>query len=179
LPTEPEPIAEDQRLTLLDEAAANAESTPDIGDLGSSFDAVIFDRAIKILGGRENLGQVSSEFDLLESVQRGFPIAAVECLRAEGFASQVLEEVIAPKRTLARRRKENQRLTVAESDASWRLAHSLSLAESVLAGKKQALAWLSRPKPSLGGRKPTDLLTTAIGATRVEALLHQLEWGNT
>jgi putative toxin-antitoxin system antitoxin component (TIGR02293 family) len=168
------------RLRLLYEAAKEAkETTGTLEGLSSPFDTKVFLTAIDILGGSKALGRIRSEYDLLESIQRGFPIGVVDNLRSAGFSQQILEEVIAPKRTLARRKTEGQRLTVVESDASWRLAHVLALGEKVLSGRDQALGWLSRAKASLAGYRPFEVLSTALGAARVEGLLQQLEWGNT
>lgn len=144
----------------------------------SELEQLIFDRTLELVGGSATLGStVRSELDLLRAIVNGFPVEVVDKLKAAGFPPHVIERTVAPRRTLARRKAEKQKLTQSEADAVWRLAHVFSLASHVLSGEDAALAWLRRPKKSLGERSPMDLLQTSVGAKAVEKLLWQLEWG--
>lgn len=44
-------------------------------------------------------------------------------------------------------------------------------------GLDNAMSWLRRPQPRLGGEVPLDLLVTQAGADEVEALLRRIDYG--
>lgn len=135
--------------------------------------------AIDILGGAKILGmKIKSEEDLIQAVVTGFPSDVLNSLRDAGWPAHTLEKVVAPKRTLMRRKSGGQRLTAAESDGAWRLAATLALAARVLNGPAAALAWLARPKPALSGQTPVELLRSGVGAAYVQSLLNRLNWGD-
>lgn len=136
-------------------------------------------RAVELLGGEGGLGlAIRSEEDLLQALALGFPGQVLRALQDAGYPHNALEQVIAPRRTLMRRRGEGQRLTRAESDAAWRLAYVLAFASMVLNGPKAAIDWLMRAKPAFRDQKPIDLLETSVGTAAVERLLRQLDWGD-
>ncbi|HYI47268.1 MAG TPA: antitoxin Xre/MbcA/ParS toxin-binding domain-containing protein [Allosphingosinicella sp.] len=160
-------------------AARDAEGAPSLRSARRRFEEYVFSGAVDALGGAQAIGMaVRDEADLLRAIGLGFPVLVLTSLRQAGFRSDDLEGVIAPKRTLARRKAGGQRLTRVESDAAWRLAHVFSLGGRVLRGPEAAVAWLRRPKAALGDRTPVDLIETAVGAQAVERLLFQLEWGD-
>jgi putative toxin-antitoxin system antitoxin component (TIGR02293 family) len=160
-------------------AAHNAENIVELRSARRGFEEYVFSGAVDALGGAPAIGMVvRDESDLLRAIGLGFPALVLTSLRQAGFRSDELEGVIAPKRTLARRKAGGQRLTRVESDAAWRLAHAFSLGGRVLRGPEAAVAWLRRPKAALGDRIPIDLIETAVGAQAVERLLFQLEWGD-
>jgi putative toxin-antitoxin system antitoxin component (TIGR02293 family) len=115
---------------------------------------------------------------LLDALIQGFPADVLSALREAGLPHSVFEQVVAPRRTLMRRKAEGQRLTRAESDAAWRLANVFALATRVLNGRKAAIDWLTRAKPTFANRTPIDLLETSVGAAHVNRMLQRLEWGD-
>ncbi len=169
-------LPETDRLALLDSAALPAATAV---DPIRAFEERSRDLAFEILGGEAVLGrQVRSDEDLVQALMAGFPAQVLRSLQDAGYPHKVLEQVIAPRRTLMRRRASKQRLTRAESDSAWRLAHVLVMASHVLNGPQSAIAWLTRAKPAFGGQAPVDLLETSVGATHVERLLRRLDWGD-
>ncbi len=172
----PEPIPEESRLALLERAARAPNESQ---DPMTALKVKVRDDAIALLGGEAVLGRaVRSDEDLVQAIASGFPSQVLRALQDAGLPHKALEQVIAPRRTLMRRRGQEQRLTRPESDAAWRLSHALVLARDVLNGTKAAVAWLSRPKTALNNRTPLDLLETSVGSAHVERLLRQLEWGD-
>ncbi len=169
-------LPEADRLALLDRAALPAATAV---DPIRAFEERSRHLAFEILGGEAVLGrQVRSDEDLVQALMAGFPAQVLRSLQDAGYPHKVLEQVIAPRRTLMRRRASKQRLTRAESDSAWRLAHVLVMASHVLNGPQSAIAWLTRAKPAFGGQAPVDLLETSVGATHVERLLRRLDWGD-
>ncbi len=135
--------------------------------------------AVELLGGTETLGrQITSDAELVEAISQGFPSDVLNALRAQHIPSPVLEKVIAPRRTLMRRKSDNQRLTRVESDSAWRLAWAVSLASQVFKDRKAAIAWMGRPKENLRGLTGFDLIETSVGTSYIGRILHQLEWGD-
>ena len=63
------------------------------------------------------------------------------------------------------------------SDRLYRLSKAIAVAEEVLEGTDNAMSWLRRPQPALGGRVPLDLLVTQAGADQVETLLRRIDYG--
>jgi putative toxin-antitoxin system antitoxin component (TIGR02293 family) len=160
-------------------AARTADTSPSIRGVWRQFEESVFGGAVEAIGGAQAIGMaVRDEADLLRAIGLGFPVRVLASLRERGFRGEDLEAVVAPRRTLARRKAAGHRLTRTESDAAWRLAHVFALGARVLKGPEAALAWLRRPKSALSDQKPMDLIDTAVGAQAVERLLFQLEWGD-
>ncbi|MEQ9152833.1 MAG: DUF2384 domain-containing protein [Parvibaculum sp.] len=134
----------------------------------------------EVLGGVTVLGQtVHDAVDLARAVQAGLPAAVLDHLRHAGFSGPEIEDLVAPARTLARRRKDG-RLSIEESAATERVARVLVMAARVLGSRDAALGWLRRPlKTRLAGSAPLQYLHSDIGARVVEEILVQAEYGLT
>ena len=162
---------------FLDRALEVSDTVLDEASVG---DAVPAAATAGLLGGPSVLGQMIHEpIDMARAVQAGLPSAVLDGLRQAGFNGPEIEDVVAPSRTLARRRKEG-RLSIEESAAVERLARTLVTAERVLGSRQAALGWLRRPlKTRLGGLAPIEYLQSDIGARVVEEILVQAEYGLT
>jgi len=79
--------------------------------------------------------------------------------------------------TLRRARAAGGTLDSTTSDRLYRLAKVIAIAEEVLESTANAMTWLRRPQPALGGKVPLDLLTTEAGADEVETLLRRIDYG--
>jgi len=171
-----EDSSQDEKQSLLDLAGSGEGGD---GPDGQHRQDEMRAAAFKMLGGAKLLGrQIRSEEELIEAIASGFPSTVLNFLRDAGWPAHTLEKVVAPKRTLMRRKAGRQRLTPGESDAAWRLAATLASATKVLNGRSAALAWLMRPKPSLSGRTPVELLKSGVGTAYVQSLLNRLDWGD-
>jgi putative toxin-antitoxin system antitoxin component (TIGR02293 family) len=170
-------VSPETRASLLSRAA-DAASLP--STLLDRFEDEVTAIAIETLGGEAGLGRaILNEHSLVEALMTGFPVQTLSSLRKHGIPQAALEQIVAPRRTLMRRKAEGQRLTRSESDAVWRLAHVFAMASKVLNGPKTGLAWLARPKPGFANLTPFDLLETSTGTKAVARLLLHLEWGET
>ena len=174
--TSSDTLAEQTRLTLLDAAT---KATPTVNDPLQAFEDRTRSETVTLLGGESVLGRtITNDQELLEALIHGFPADVLRALRESGIPHNVFEQIVAPRRTLMRRKAEGQRLTRSESDAVWRLANAYALAARVLNGRKAAIDWLTRAKPAFANQTPIDLLETSVGSAHVNRMLQRLEWGD-
>jgi len=122
---------------------------------------------------------VRSEVDLIEQLEKGLTVAAVQSLRTRvGLTDAETFELIAPRRTLHRREALGQPLSSEEADKTVRVARITARAQQVFGGKPEyAVDWLRTPKSALGDRTPMNALVTESGALAVEELLLGIEHG--
>ena len=134
----------------------------------------------KTLGGATVLKrQVQSMEDVREIVQKGLPYKSIEAIQARFHldANVIMRIISVPARTMARR-KEEQRLSVQESDRLARVARILAYATEVFGSEQKASSWLTRSNRVLQRTtSPIDLLDTDIGTQVVETLLGRIEHG--
>jgi putative toxin-antitoxin system antitoxin component (TIGR02293 family) len=98
-------------------------------------------------------------------------------LSRHGYSEKELSELVVPKRTLARRRADNELLTVEETDKALRLKRIATLAEKVFGDPAKARRWMRKPKRSLSGATPLAYLASENGARVVEEMLGRIEHG--
>lgn len=111
-------------------------------------------------------------------VEAGLPVKMLRVImRDYGLTISDLAKVIAPRRTLDRRLKAGERLTVEESDRLARLMRLLDIATDIFKDKDWVRDWLLRAKPVLGNRVPLDLIATDAGGRLVEEELLQIKYG--
>lgn len=128
-------------------------------------------------GGKVFSRPPRSEIALVEAAARGLPLAALEhTTTAARLSPQDVARLIAPPRTLARRKK-TARLSPDESDRLMRVARSVAHAVRVFGVEDKAHHWLRRANPTLGGKRPLDLLISDAGARAVETVLGRIEHG--
>jgi putative toxin-antitoxin system antitoxin component (TIGR02293 family) len=122
---------------------------------------------------------VHSEVDLIDRLEKGLAVAAVESLRTRiGLTDAETFELIAPRRTLSRREASGQLLSRDEADRTVRVARVTARAQQVFGGKPDHAAdWLRSAKSALGDRTPMQALATESGALAVEELLVGIEHG--
>jgi putative toxin-antitoxin system antitoxin component (TIGR02293 family) len=111
-------------------------------------------------------------------VEAGLPVKMLRVImRDYGLTISDLAKVIAPRRTLDRRLKAGERLTVEESDRLARLMRLLDIATDIFKDREWVRDWLLRAKPVLGNRVPLDLIATDAGGRLVEEELLQIKYG--
>jgi putative toxin-antitoxin system antitoxin component (TIGR02293 family) len=126
-------------------------------------------------GGRPAGG---SDVDLLEAIERGLPVSALErVIRAGKLSAAEADRIVIPRRTLAYRKKHRQRLSLEESDRLARIARIAVRAESTFGSAELASVWLRQPNRALGGRPPLELLLSGEGALLVESVLVRIDDG--
>jgi putative toxin-antitoxin system antitoxin component (TIGR02293 family) len=136
-------------------------------------------RIAEVLGGRSVLGRrVKSGLELQEAVAAGLPKLALRNV-AQHVSADVREQrgilyQIVPEATFKRRRN---RLSLAESERTERLARVVATAEHVWGDREEARRFLRTPHPALGGRTPLHAALTELGARLSEELLAKIEYG--
>ena len=102
---------------------------------------------------------------------------SVEKLKERGFTNDEVYKIVAPRRTLARRKELGQDLTAAESDRVVRLGRIADMAERVFGSHEMAQRWLRKQSRGLEGSRPIELLESETGAHLVEQELHRIDYG--
>jgi putative toxin-antitoxin system antitoxin component (TIGR02293 family) len=88
-----------------------------------------------------------------------------------------IEQLVVPKRTLARRKSEAANLNQVETDRAFRVAHVIKNAERVFGDKEKAHHWLRSSRPQFSGQTPLSMLATEVGTRMVEEILGQIDHG--
>jgi putative toxin-antitoxin system antitoxin component (TIGR02293 family) len=101
----------------------------------------------------------------------------IDELISRGYTEGEISELVVPKRTLARRRAENELLTVEETDKALRLSRIVRQAAHVFGDRDKAHRWLRKPKRALNGETPIAFLASEEGARKVEEMLHRIDHG--
>lgn len=136
-------------------------------------------RIAERLGGMRVLKRrIRSDLDLVDAIQAGLPVRALEeVLRSGLFEPGELYALVVARRTLAHRKEKRQPLTVEESDRLARIVGVAQRAEEALGDGEKAARWLRKPNRALKGNRPIDLLESDLGARMVERALGRLEHG--
>lgn len=131
------------------------------------------------LGGRGALHRlIRSDIEMLEALEQGLPLDALDAVIKRGWlTSEDADRVVLPRRTLAYRRKQEQRLSPEESGRLARAARVIALAEETFADAGKAHVWMRRPNRGLGGRVPIELLQSEEGARLVDNVLGRITHG--
>jgi putative toxin-antitoxin system antitoxin component (TIGR02293 family) len=132
-----------------------------------------------VLGGRHVLGcRVNSLLDLSAAVERGLPKATlrnvVRHVSADPADQRVMMHRVVPEATYKRRR---ERLSLAESERTERLARVIAMAEAVWDDRDRARRFLTTPHAEMGNRTPLDAALTELGARQAEEVMARLLYG--
>ena len=82
-----------------------------------------------------------------------------------------------PVSTLKRRMKNDERFTMQESDAMYRLALLLKLATELFDDEGRAKAWIKEKVYGLGGKTPLEMIATSADFEIVKDLIGRVEHG--
>lgn len=105
------------------------------------------------------------------------PVARLDALKKLGFSNDELYALVAPRRTLARRRDKGEMLSPVESDRVLRLERIVESANRVFANEEKAHRWLRSEIIALDGARPIDLLASETGAHLIEEELVRIDYG--
>ena len=101
----------------------------------------------------------------------------LDTLTKHGFSNDEIYKIVAPRRTLARRKENNERLSVVETDRVLRLQRVVEQAERVFGNPIKAHRWLREPCRALNKAVPIELLETEQGAVIVRDELGRIQYG--
>jgi len=120
-------------------------------------------------GSLQEIGQLTGQpFPL--------PYASIDALKERGFTSEELYSIVAPRRTLARRKERGENLTIGESDRVLRVRHISDMADRIFGDHEKAHRWL-RKRSRVLNEVPVVLLQSETGARLVEEELHRIDYG--
>lgn len=121
--------------------------------------------------------ETASAMQIHESIVQGFPAMRLSSLCGRGDVTPAEREAIIPLRTFKIRLAKQERLTVAESDRLFRVAHVIALARAVFGDSEKAARWLRKPKERFDGQSPMSLVRSSQGIRMVEEMLVQVAEG--
>lgn len=114
----------------------------------------------------------------IEAIRNGVPPQNIEryLSRHNYVIKDVLHRLNIPASTYKSKKGKGQVLDSAASEKLMRLVSVIRVAGEII-GESEAKDWLYREVPSLGNRKPIDLLDTEVGHGLVEQVLQQIKYG--
>lgn len=121
--------------------------------------------------------RMGSEVEVVASIEKGFPVRAINNLLEAGLSRSEIGSVIIPERTLKHRRSRKEPLSKEESDKALRTARILAQARGVFGSTEAALQWMRSGKRRFEGRTPIEMIASEAGARLVEEMLVQTEEG--
>lgn len=101
----------------------------------------------------------------------------IDHLQSLGFSADELFRIVAPRRTLSRRKEHHEQLSPAESDRALRLERISQQADRVFGSHEKAQRWLRSEIIALDGARPIDLLASETGAHVVSEELIRIDYG--
>lgn len=115
----------------------------------------------------------------IAAVEKGFPSDTVQLLaRTIGLPkSHLIRQLKLVPRTITDREKKGEPFSPEVSERLLRVVRARQLAREIFTTDEAAAHWMSEADPSLGGRSPLAMLTTDLGAQRVERLLQAMVHG--
>lgn len=119
----------------------------------------------------------ATEHAIHELIEAGFSASHLQAICDQEKILPAMQERVIPLKTLVSRCKENQSLSLEESDRLFRLVHVIAMSDAIFGDQEKAKRWLSKPKRQLAGKSPTELLSTSAGTHQVEELLIRVAEG--
>jgi putative toxin-antitoxin system antitoxin component (TIGR02293 family) len=133
------------------------------------------DRLSELLTGRHGVREPAQWH---ARILEGLPLKAIENVKTRaGLTDAEMARILGiGEATLRRARIAGTPLDPATGDRLYRFSKVLTVAFEVLESERNAMTWLRRPQPGLGGQIPLDLVITQAGADEVETLLRRIEF---
>jgi putative toxin-antitoxin system antitoxin component (TIGR02293 family) len=144
----------------------------------------------KVLRDKQTVGSLNgiAPIDRVDVVRNGVPAEAVGVIAGDmGIAKERVYATLGmPRATIERKTRERQRLSADEGDRVVGLARLIGQVSDIVrqSGEPRGFdaahwvaAWLDRPLPALGGRRPGSLMDTAEGREIVTGLVAQIQSG--
>lgn len=129
-------------------------------------------------GGAAVGGRARTAEALAERIREGLPFATVAAVMGRyDLSRDVLCKILNLSPRSFRRRREQMRLSPAESDRLYRLARVIAHANRVFEDPGESTEWIHTRNAALGKQQPVTLLDTDIGGQRVAEVLGRIEHG--
>ncbi|SHJ23013.1 putative toxin-antitoxin system antitoxin component, TIGR02293 family [Hymenobacter daecheongensis DSM 21074] len=135
---------------------------------------------VELMGGPAVIPQlVHNELDLLAVAIKGISVQALRTLQQRlRFTNKEISAVLGvSESTLARREQANKALTLDEGEKTIQLSAVLAKGLEVFEDEGDFHHWLNTNNVALGGIRPIQLLSSAIGRDKVVEILFRIEYG--
>ena len=135
---------------------------------------------VDLMGGPAVIPQlVHNELDLLAVAIKGISVQALRALQQRlRFSNKEISAVLGvSESTLARREQSNKALTLDEGEKTIQLSAVLAKGLEVFEDEDDFHHWLSTRNVALGGIRPLELLSSAIGREQVQEILGRIQYG--
>lgn len=115
----------------------------------------------------------------IRALERGFPSNTLALLAdLMGWPkARLIEGLQLVQRTVTEREKKHARFSPVESERLYRVVRIRGLAREVFSSDAAVADWLNSPDRGLAGKKPLELLSTDLGAQKVENLIRAMAHG--
>lgn len=122
---------------------------------------------------------VRGEFDLMEIVKEGLPMESVGFLQNNiGLTNKEMSHILSiSESTYQRRIKAKATLTSDETEKAISLSELYAKGVNVFRDKSDFETWLQTKIPAMGGRRPTDMLSSMVGRQYVIDELNRILHG--
>jgi len=132
-----------------------------------------------ILGGRHILSQeIENEMDLINVSRTGLPRKTLDILAERlGVTMEKLSRLLHISLRTIQRKSKMEHLSVHVSEQILSIAEVIRRGQEVLGDGDQLEIWLHSEIPSLGDKKPIDLMDTTFGTQILLKILGRIEHG--
>jgi putative toxin-antitoxin system antitoxin component (TIGR02293 family) len=137
-------------------------------------------QVLSALGGESVVQRrVDDAYDLISLVKEGLPMQAVKQLQDKlGFSNKMMSYLLTiSESTYQRRIKSQSKLVNDEAEKAIGLSELYAKGHDLFGTDEKFRNWLESSNFALGGRKPVDLLDTAIGRQESIGILIRIEHG--
>ncbi|MEM8608985.1 MAG: antitoxin Xre/MbcA/ParS toxin-binding domain-containing protein [Myxococcota bacterium] len=140
----------------------------------------LYQETYRLLGGMKTLKTRRKSPDAWVSmIRRGFRPSTLTAISDNtGVPVKTLLSLISlPERTWARKTRNDEPLSLPQSDRLYRIARAVARATEVFESRKTAVDWLRTDNRALSGQTPFATLDTEVGEEQVRTLLGRIEYG--
>ena len=140
----------------------------------------LYHETYRLLGGAKTLKTRKRGPDAWVSlIRRGFRPSTLTAISDNtGVPVKTLLALIAlPERTWARKTRNDEPLSLPQSDRLYRIARAVARATEAFEDRETAVEWLRTPNRALNGQTPFATLDTEVGEEQVRTLLGRIEYG--
>jgi putative toxin-antitoxin system antitoxin component (TIGR02293 family) len=115
----------------------------------------------------------------IKAVETGLPSGTLTALaRNLGISkTRIIDGLKLVQRTVTEREKNHERFSPMESERLFRVARVHARARNIFSTDHAVAEWMNEPDDFLSGKAPLEMLTTDLGAQKVEALLDGMMHG--
>ena len=135
---------------------------------------------IKIMGGKSAIGkEIRNTADFIELSDKGMPAKVITAIQTHShFTNKEISHFLdISESTLQRYRKSKKLLRKGEAEKAYHLSSVIAKGVEVFGSEEKFHQWLNLENEAIGGIKPIQWLSSAIGRDEILNLLSRIEYG--